>query len=91
MSFKGRRAVFSPVDDSHRPPVGTITVREDLVVHSDVFEALDDAKWCAWEDGLDHTGRGNIVLDRNVRRGRRDGRRERLGFYESNTAHESLS
>lgn len=78
--------VFSPVDDGHRPPVSAITISEDLVVYSDVLEALDDAKGCTWEDGLDHTWRGNIVSDRDVLHGRRDGLRERLGFYKSNTA-----
>lgn len=89
--------MFSPVDDGHRLPIGTVTVREDLIIYSDVLEALDGAKWRAWEDGLDHTWRGNIVFDRDVQHGRRDGGRERLGFYKSNTGrviprpHGSLS
>ena len=65
--------VFSPVDDGHCLPVRTVAVREDLIVDADVFEALDDAEGCTWENGLDRAGRGNIIFDRNVRRGRRDG------------------
>lgn len=63
------RCVFSPVDDGHCLAVCTVAVREDLVVDSDVFKALDDAEGCTREDGLDHAGRGNIAIDRNVRRG----------------------
>lgn len=77
--------MFSPVDDGHRLPVRTIAVREDLVVDSDVLEALDDTKGCTWEDGLDHTRRGNIVFDRDMRFRRGNGGRERFGFYKPNT------
>jgi len=79
------RLAFSPVDDGHRLPVGTVSVREDLIVDSDVLEALDDAKGCAREDGFDHTGRGGIIPDRNMRHGRRDRGHERFGFYKPNT------
>ena len=44
MSFRGGDVpwLVSPVDYGHRLPVGTVAVREDLVVDSDVLETLDD-------------------------------------------------
>lgn len=87
VSFRGKDGglIFSPVDDGHRLTVGTVAIREDPVVDSNVLEALDDAKRCAWEDGLDHSGRGNIVFDRDIRHGRGDGGRERFKIYKPNT------
>jgi len=64
---------FSPVDDGHRLAVCTVAIRENPVIDSDELEALDDAEWRTWEDGFDHTRRGDVIFDRNLWNVRRGG------------------
>lgn len=43
----------SPIDNSDDLPIRTISIRQDLIVHTDILQALDDGQGGAGQDGLD--------------------------------------
>ncbi len=63
-SNKKQEDKYVPVDDSDSLPVCTVAVRQERVVHPDVFQAFDNRKGCAREDGLDEARWGLVVYCR---------------------------
>jgi hypothetical protein len=50
-----------PIDHGHCPPVCTIAICKDFVIHSNILEAFDDAEGSARDDGFDCSGWRDIV------------------------------
>ena len=69
-----------PVDDGDGLSVRAVAVREELVVHADVLEALDDRERGAGENGLDVPRRRLVVHRRRRLRLGRCGERRCQGL-----------
>jgi len=54
----------SPIDNGDDPPIGSIAVRQDPVIHPHVFEAFHDREGRAWKDRFDRSLWG-LIVDRH--------------------------
>ena len=55
--------INAPVDDRYGAPVCTVAVWQNLVVHADMLEALDDREWRTRNDRLDGPRRRLLAFD----------------------------
>lgn len=56
-----------PVDDGDGLAICTVTIRQEVVIHSSIFEAFDDGKRGTRQDGLDEARRSFVVNHRRRR------------------------
>jgi hypothetical protein len=58
-----RECECAPVDDSDSLAIGSVTVRQDFVVYTNVLQTLDDRERGARDDGFDHSFWGHLSVD----------------------------